>query len=246
MGNVLLVISGKGGTGKTTVTSGIACALAVAGKKVLAIDADSGMRNLDISLGMMGDAVYSFADVADTGMPIMDAVSQNRSISGLYMLTAPFENNYETLRRNDVRSLMKQASENFDWTIIDSPAGLGRYVGLFAPFCTHAAVVVTLETPAIRCGEAVACRLGEFNVPNTRLVVNRVRREMVSQSKGAVDEAMDYIGLPLLGLIPEDTGISKAAAAGKAIFSSCSVRSYNAFRNMAFRLEGKSVPLLKF
>lgn len=246
MGNVLLVVSGKGGTGKTTVTSGIACALAVAGKRVLAIDADSGMRNLDISLGMMGDTVYSFADVARNDIPIEDAAAQNRAIAGLYMLTAPSENNYHTLTVSNIRGLIKQASDSFDWTVIDCPAGVGEAVSLFAPFCTHGAVVITLEASAVRCAEIAACRLNELNVENTRLVVNRVRREPVNQSKGAVDEAMDYVGLPLLGLVPEDFGIAKAAAVGKSIFSSCSVRSYNAFRNMAYRLEGKNVPLLKF
>lgn len=245
MGKVLLIVSGKGGTGKTSMCSGIACALAVNGQKTLAIDADSGMRNLDICLGMTGDVIFSFEDVAKGRKKLMGGAAESRTVSGLYMLTAPVNENCSEIDPHSVGEMLEEAKRLFDWVLIDCPAGMGNEIEMFAGFCSMAIVVVTLDTAAIRCGELAASKLYNCGVENIRLIVNRVRKDILRHSDGAVDDAVDYTGLQLLGMVPEDKGISKASAMGTAIFSYCSMCSYNAFRNIAMRLNGRNVPLVK-
>ncbi len=242
---VILVASGKGGTGKTSFTAGIGAALTKMGRKVLLVDGDCGLRNLDLTLGMSDRLVYSFADVAGGAVPLMDAIAQHPNYEGLNLLTAPVA--LPALSERGMEQLAVQAEEaDFDYLIIDGPAGLPAELSFLAFIATQAVVVSATDLACVRGAERCARKLEEeYCIKNIRMVLNRVCPKLIYRGQsGNIDDAMDEAGLPLLGLVPEDLELIICGNSGKCILEKRSPAA-TAFRNIAKRLEGKRVPLMK-
>lgn len=246
MFKVILVASGKGGTGKTSITAGVGAALAQSGRRVLLIDGDCGLRNLDIVLGLSDKVVFSFQDAAQGTVELSRAAVPHPAVSGLRLLTAPGA--FPRLSGRDMERLARAAEdEGYDYVIIDGPAGLSAELELFAAIATQAVIVTMPDQASVRCAERAARLLEGEHIMRQRLIVNRVRPQLIRHGVlGNIDDAMDAIGLPLLGLVPEDEDVIACGSCGKSILACKKTGAAAAFRNIARRLEGERLPLMRF
>lgn len=233
-----MVTSGKGGTGKTSLTAGVGCCLAALGKRVLCVDLDVGLRGLDIILGLDDRAVMDFTDAAAGRCALEDAAA-HPEIPGLRLLTAPMA--LEEVDAQGLCRLVERAAGVFDFVLLDSPAGLGRGFRLARSAARDAIVVSTTDPAALRDVQRCVGEL-EKHTDSQLLVMNRVRPRVLRRLHTTIDEAMDTAGLPLLGVVPEDRRVLMAAGAGRplALYSTRSPAA-RACLNIARRLLGRRV-----
>ena len=244
LGQVLVVISGKGGTGKTSLCAGVAFALAEAGQNVLCIDADVGLRNLDISLGMADEPAICFTDVMRGIYPLSSAAIHPRC-ANLRFLTAPVTELPENLDSEQFRQMLAQVRGQFDWCLIDAPAGVGAGFRLAVQWADLAMVVSGNDPASLRDGERAAQMLEGLSRAEPKLVVNRIRRHFFRKTRLTVDDCMDSVGLPLLGIVPEDEAVFFSAARGQLLLTSHDKKgAAAACRHIARRLLGEKQPLL--
>ena len=246
MSQVLAVVSGKGGTGKTSVCAAVAMALADAGQKVLCIDADVGLRNLDISLGLALEPSIPFTDVMRGVYPLSKATVHPLN-ANLHFLTAPVMEQPEDLEEEAFRLLLEQAKAEYDWCLIDAPAGVGAGFKLAVRWADLAMVVANPDPASLRDGRKAADAMELFSKAQPKMVVNRIRRQFFKKLRFTVDDCMDMVGLPLLGIIPDDEAVPLAAGKGKPLYKIASGKKNAdiACRHIAMRLMGQKVPLLK-
>ena len=243
MGQVLAVISGKGGTGKTSVCAGVAGCLCMEGARVLCIDADLGLRNLDISLGMASEAGLTFLDVMRGGYTL-DRAPRAAGLPGLQLLTAPVSVKADENDRGAFEALIHDAKERYDWVLIDAPAGVGAGFALATRFADEAVVVSNGDPASLRdAAHATDLLLQQRAIP-ARLIVNRVSARMFGKMCATIDDVMDTVGLPLLGIVPEDASVTLAAAEGLPLVQYTGRGAARACLNIARRLCGKKMPLL--
>ena len=241
MGQVLVVTSGKGGTGKTTLCAGIASSLARRGQQVLCIDADIGLRNLDIALGMSDTATVSFIDVIEGRCALEDA-PRHRAMTGLVLLTAPVSAGDAACEGFD--RMLRQARLQFGWVLIDAPAGIGSGFELATAFADRALVVSGADPASLR-DAGRAAQLLRPTVQQIHLVVNRISRRLFRQIGATVDDMMDQIGLPLLGLVPEDPNVVLAAVSGMSLVQYTARGAAVAVDHIARRLMDEKVALMR-
>lgn len=242
MGTAVMVTSGKGGTGKTSLTAGVASCLAALGNRVLCVDLDIGLRNLDIALGMTDRAVMDFTDVMERRCSLLTGASEQPDIRGLHLLTAPVR--AEGLDEKRFCQIIEDAKESYDFVFLDCPAGLGEGFRLATAAADRAIVVSATEPAALRDAQrAVSELVGK--VPELHLVMNRVEGKMLRRLHTTIDEAMDTAGLPLLGVVPEDPDVLISAAKGTPIVLHTSKGASRAYLNVARRLLGRRVPLMQ-
>ena len=241
MGQVLVVTSGKGGTGKTTLCAGIASSLAKRGQQVLCIDGDIGLRNLDIALGMSDTATVSFIDVIEGRCALEDA-PRHRAMTGLVLLTAPVSAGDAACEGFD--RMLRQARLQFGWVLIDAPAGIGSGFELATAFADRALVVSGADPASLR-DAGRAAQLLRPTVQQIHLVVNRISRRLFRQIGATVDDMMDQIGLPLLGLVPEDPNVVLAAVSGVPLVQYTARGAAVAVDHIARRLMDEKVALMR-
>lgn len=244
MATAIAITSGKGGTGKTSLTGGVASCLAALGKRVLCIDMDIGMRNLDISLGMADRALMDFTDVLSGRCTLERAAVAHPDIDRLYLLNAPLSLS-GPLPLNEMRTLIRSAKLQFDYILMDAPAGLGDGFQLAACAADRAIVVSTTDSSALRDAQRTVGALLRTLLPHIHLVMNRVQPKLMRQLRTTIDDAMDVAGLPLLGVIPEDPQVLLAANSGIPIVLYARKGAPAAYLNVARRLTGEQVPLLR-
>lgn len=243
MGSVIVITSGKGGTGKTSLTGGVGTALALRGRRVLCLDADVGLRNLDITLGMADAALMDFSDVIAGRCSLDRAVAPHPTVAGLDLLTAPITLPGDFPGQEAFRQLLDQARESYDDILIDSPAGLGEGFRLAVCGADRAIVVAVSEPSSLRDAQRVVAQLAGLEI--VHLVVNRVRPRLLRRQGATIDDAMDTAGLPLLGLVPEDAKVTLAAASGRPLAQFAHRGAVRAYENIARRLMGEQVPLMR-
>ncbi len=244
MSTAIVITSGKGGTGKTSLTGGVGSCLAALGHKVLCIDMDIGLRNLDLTLGLSDRALMDFTDVLTGRCPLERAATPHPVIQGLSMLTAPVNEPREPISQSAVRDLVRQAKEFFDYILIDSPAGLGTGFQLAACAADRGIVVSTSDASALRDAQHTVAIL-RGRMPHIHLVVNRVQPRLLRRLHTTIDDAMDTAGLPLLGLVPEDPQVMLSANQGTPLILCASRGAAQAYLNIAKRLLGQKVPLMR-
>ena len=243
MSEVLVITSGKGGTGKTTLCAGLATCLAAMGQKVLAIDCDIGLSNLDIALGMTDCATISFLDVMMENNYLSDAPI-HPVIPGLQLLTAPTKTRAGLVDEAIFGRLIEEAAEIYDWILLDAPAGIGSGFDLAAGFATRGLIISTSDPASLRDGQSAAALLLDRGIMPVELVVNRVSRRLLGSIRSNIDDMMDAVGLPLLGLIPEDQEVPVSAAQGSALVLRSRKGAAVACLHIARRLLGMEAPLL--
>ena len=244
MGQVIAITSGKGGTGKTTLCAALGTCLAAEGARVLCVDADSGLRNLDISLGMEEVAPISFADVLSGRCSLSDA-TPHPDIPKLWMLTAPSLEYLENVSEEDFDTLLEAAREIFDYVLVDSPAGIGDGFRFAVHAADRVVVVATPDPASLRDAAGASEQLRHLGRQDIRLVVNRVTPAMFRALHWTVDDVMDEVGLPLLGIVPEDDRVVLAAASDMPLIRYTDLGAALGCLHIARRLQGKRVPLLK-
>ena len=244
MGKAIVIASGKGGTGKTTATAAISSCLALAGKTVLCIDADAGLKNLDLCLGLSDKAVFDFGDVINGRCGLEAAVIPHPQLPRLFFLTAPVDPITSAEEAEGLTRLIRFTRDIFDYCIIDSPAGLGSGF-IAAAAAADCAIVVSASDPSsCRDSGRVVMELREMGMDDPRLVVNRVRKSILSRTKQTIDDAVDSIGARLLGIGPEDKQVILAAAAQQPLALSKNCDALSAFDRIARRIDGEKVPIL--
>lgn len=244
MGEVISVISGKGGTGKTTICAAVATCLAAEGKRVLCIDADVGLRNLDIALGMAEQPVVAFTDVM-LGHYSLDEATPHPKLPNLSLLTAPVREDDALIRAADFGRMLEDARRAFDFCLIDAPAGIGPGFRLATGSADRHLVVSTPDPASLRDAACAADLLTLNGRSTMQLIVNRITPRMFSRMSLTVDDIMDGVGLPLLGLVPEDANVILAAAEGSALIFAADGGAAEACLRISRRLRGESMPLMK-
>ena len=244
MGNVIAVLSGKGGTGKTTVCAGLATGLAAQGRRVLCIDLDVGLRNLDIALGLAQVPALSFPDVSEGGEPIQSA-ARHPAYETLFFLTAPVGRNPEELDQEAFDRMMAEVRRTFDVCLLDAPAGVGAGFQMAAQAASSELLVTGPDPGALRDGARTGEILELMGKRDVRLVVNRVNPKLYRSMGLTVDDVMVLVGYPLLGLVPEDRNVTLAAVHDRPLLQYARRSpAADAFRRMSKRLLGLPVPLV--
>ena len=244
MGEVISVISGKGGTGKTTICAAIATCLAAEGKSVLCIDADIGLRNLDISLGMADQPIIAFTDVMHGHYQLTDA-TEHPDLLKLSLFTAPIRESDEQISVAEFGEFLKKVREKFDYCLIDSPAGIGAGFRLTTAHADRFLVVSTPDPASMRDAERTAELLLIEGKEDVRLIVNRITPKLFHRMDLTVDDIMDEVGLPLIGIVPEDSDVVLSAASGEALIFASSDGAAEACLRISRRLRGIPTPLMK-
>ncbi len=243
MGELIGVLSGKGGTGKTSVCAGIAVALAELGEHVLCIDCDVGLRNLDISLGMSDCGALSFLDISE-GSYSLEQCAVHPDYPNLHFLTAPVNKEAEAVDPDAFHAMLHSCRKSFDYVFLDAPAGVDAGFRLAARFADRVLLVTGADPAAVRDAARCSEILELMGKSNIRLVVNRINRKMVSSMDVTIDDIMDTAGLPLIGVVPEDPNITLSAAFGKSLLAySRRSPAARACRCIAKRIQGKPVPI---
>lgn len=243
MGELIAVVSGKGGTGKTSVCAGIATALAESGKRVLCVDCDVGLRNLDISLGMSDCGGLSFLDVSEFGYELENA-PHHPIYDNLSFLTAPMNRSPEDINTASFIALFQRARERFDYIFLDAPAGVDAGFRLVCAAADSFLVVTGAGPAAVRDAARVGELLELAGKTNAKLIVNRVDKDLLSTVRLTIDDVMDTAGLPLLGIVLEDCHVTLAAAFGLPLLKYASrCEATRDFRRIAARLQGYHKPI---
>ena len=243
MGELFAVLSGKGGTGKTSVCAGIATALAESGKKILCVDCDVGLRNLDISLGMSECGALSFLEIIEGGYDLSCA-APHPFYPNLKFLTAPMNRPVETIDPEAFADMLRLARQEFDYIFLDAPAGVDAGFRLVSHGADRFLLVTGSGPAAVRDAARVGDLLELMGKRDVRLVVNRVQREMLKTVKLTIDDVMDTAGLPLIGVVLEDPNVTLAASFGKPLLKYAKrCDAAKAFRKIAKRIQGFHEPI---
>lgn len=242
---ILTVTSGKGGVGKTTVTANLAAALAMIGKKVVAIDADIGLRNLDVVMGLENRIVYDLVDVVEGRCRLRQAMIKDKRQPELYLIPAAQTRDKTAVSPSDMVLICDQLREEMDYVIIDSPAGIERgFRNAVAP-ADMVLIVTNPEVSAVRDADRIIGLIEAEEKGPGRLIINRVKPAMVSRGDMlSVDDVLDILAVELLGVIPEDERVLVASNQGLPLVMHGvnGASAGEAFRNVARRLEGENVP----
>ncbi len=246
-GKVLTVTSGKGGVGKTTVTANLASALAMQGKKVVALDADIGLRNLDVVMGLENRIVYDLVDVVEGRCRLRQAMIKDKRQSELYLIPAAQTRDKMALSPSDMLVVCDQLREEMDYILIDSPAGIERgFRNAIAP-SDQVLVVTNPEVSAVRDADRIIGLVEAEEKGPAKLIVNRIKPTMVARGEMlSIDDILDILAIQLIGVVPEDENILISSNQGTplAMSSVNGASAGQAFRNIAQRLDGQEVAFL--
>ncbi len=243
---VITVTSGKGGVGKTTATANLAVSLANLGRKVVCVDADIGLRNLDVVMGLENRIVYDLVDVIEGRCKLRQAMVKDKRVADLYLLPAAQTRDKTAVSPQDMIALTNQLREDYDFILIDSPAGIEwGFRNALAP-ADEVIIVTNPEAPAVRDADRIIglIEAEERRIP-TSLVINRAKPEMIRKGDMlSVNDVMEILSIRLLGVIPDDEMVLVSSNRGTPLaMDSHKTPAAEAFRNIARRLTGEKVPL---
>lgn len=246
-GKVITVTSGKGGVGKTTATANVGTALAESGQRVVCIDADIGLRNLDVVMGLENRIVYDLVDVVEGRCKLRQAMIRDKRVADLYLIPAAQTRDKTSVSPEDMVELANELRPKFDWIVIDSPAGIERgFRNALAP-ADIVLIVTNPEVSAIRDADRIIGMTEAEEKDEPKLIINRVRPDMVRRGDMlAAEDVLDVLAVELIGIVPEDDGILKASNEGVPIVLNGRSKAGSAYRAIASRLLGDEVPMEDF
>ncbi len=247
MGKVIVVTSGKGGVGKSTSTANIGTSLALLGKKVVVVDADVGLRNLDVIMGLESRVVYTSMDVLEGNCELDKALVKDRRTKDFYLLAASQKNNKSDIQPEQMRKLCLELKETHDYVLVDSPAGIEQGFQNAAAGADEALIVTTPEVAAVRDADRIIGLLQNMAINDLHLIINRLAPEMVKTGDMMEPtDVIDILSIDLIGVIPEDREILISTNRGMPSTYNHKSEAGQAYRRIAQRLEGEDVPIPEF
>ncbi len=245
MGEAIVVTSGKGGVGKTTSSANIGTALALLGKKVCMVDTDIGLRNLDVVMGLENRIIFDVVDVATGTCRLEQALIKDKRFETLSLLPAAQTKDKLALKEDAMHKIIDQLKEQFDYVIIDCPAGIEHGFRVAITAADKAIVVTTPEQAAVRDADRVIGLLEQQQIPSPKLIVNRIRPTMVKNGDMLdIDDIISILSLDLLGIVPDDEHVIRAANKGEPTVMRPDSPASMGYRNIARRIIGDPVPLM--
>ena len=239
MGEVIVITSGKGGVGKTTTTANLGAALAKQGHKVVLVDTDIGLRNLDVVLGLENRIVYDIVDVVKGNCKLNQALIKDKKLEGLSLLPAAQTRDKTAISTEEVVKLTDDLREIFDYIIIDCPAGIEQGFKNAIAGADRAIVVATPEVSSVRDADRIIGLLEANEIEETRLLVNRLRPKMVRQGDMMdIEDIIDILSIKLIGVIPEDENIIVSTNRGEPVVNNPDSLAGKAYMNTAERITG--------
>jgi septum site-determining protein MinD len=245
-GKVLTVTSGKGGVGKTTAVANLAVALAAIGKRVVCIDGDIGLRNLDVILGLENRIVYDIVDIVEGRCKTRQAMIRDKRLPELFLIPAAQTRDKNAVSPSDMVRLCDELRNEVDWILIDSPAGIERgFRNAIAP-ADRVLIITNPEMSAVRDADRVVGLLEAEEKGPPSLVVNRLNPAMIKRGDMlSVDDVYDLLRIDVIGIVPEDENVIVASNKGMPLTLDGKSRAGQAFRNIARRLNGEQVPFME-
>jgi septum site-determining protein MinD len=243
--SVITITSGKGGVGKTTTTANLSAALAALGKKVVAIDADIGLRNLDVVMGLENRIVYDLVNVIEGVCRLRQAMIKDKRLPELYMIPAAQSRDKTAVTPGDMIELTNELRPDFDFILIDSPAGIEQgFKNAIAP-ADRVLIVTTPEVSAVRDADRIIGLIEAEEKGPAELIVNRLRLDMVKRGDMlTTDDVIDVLAINLIGIVPDDESIIISTNQGRPAVMENGSNAGQAFKNIALRLTGQEVPFL--
>lgn len=247
MGRTIVITSGKGGVGKTTATANIGTALSLMGRSVVLVDADIGLRNLDIIMGLEGRVVYTSMDVVDGKCPLPKALVRGRTDS-LRLLAASQRNNKNEFPIERMKEIVDELKESFDYVILDCPAGIEQGFRMSTTAANEAIIITTPEVSAIRDADRVIGLVQEIGIEKPLLIINRLSAEMIERGDMmGPQDILDILAIDLIGIIPEDREIIVATNKGLPLTLTKNSPSGEAYKRIARRINGeRDLPIPDF
>jgi len=242
---VVTITSGKGGVGKTTLSANLGAALAMRGQRVVVIDADVGLRNLDVMLGLENRIVYDLVDVIEERCRLRQALVRHKQLSKLFLLPAAQTRDKSAVQPEDMLRICDELREDYDIMLIDSPAGIEQGFRYAMEPADEILIVTNPEVPAVRDADRVIGLIEAEEKGPARLVINRLKPELVERGQMLnIADVVELLAIELVGVVPEDQSILIAANRGQplTLASSNHSRAGHAFHNIARRMLGEQVP----
>lgn len=243
---VIVVTSGKGGVGKTTTTANLAVALASLGNKVIAIDGDVGLRNLDVVMGLENRIVYTLIDALDGVCRLNQTFIRDKRVEDLYMIPTAQSKTKDAVTAEQMAAVCDELRREFDYVLIDSPAGIEAGFRNSAAGADEAIVVTTPEVSAVRDADRIIGLLESMNKSPIRLVVNRIKPHMVRDGDMlSVQDVLDILSIDLIGIVPDDESVVTSSNRGEPLTLGGTSPAGRAFANIAERVNGGEVPFME-
>lgn len=244
MSEVIVVTSGKGGVGKTTTTANVGTGLAMLNKKVVLIDTDIGLRNLDVVMGLENRIVYNLVDVVKGNCKARQAMIKDKRYSNLFLLPCAQAGDKTSVTPEEMKALTDELREEFDYIILDCPAGIEQGFQNAIAGADRALVVTMPEVSAIRDADRIIGLLEANEKKHADLIVNRIRMDMVKKGEMmSIDDVVDILAIDLIGAVPDDENIVIATNNGEPLVGNDSLAG-QAYMNICHRIIGEEVPLL--
>ncbi|HZK37501.1 MAG TPA: septum site-determining protein MinD [Clostridia bacterium] len=245
MGEVIVITSGKGGVGKTTATANIGTGLAELGYKVVVVDADIGLRNLDVIMGLENRIVYDIVDIVKNVCRLKQGLIKDKRYSELYLLPAAQTKDKSAVTIEQMQKLTLELKESFDYVLIDCPAGIEQGFKNAIAGADRAIVVTTPEISAVRDADRIIGLLEASEIRDPILIINRIRIDMVRRGDMMdIDDMIDILAIDLLGVVPDDEAIVISANKGEPVVANQTALSGQAFKNITRRIIGENVPFM--
>ena len=244
MGEVIVITSGKGGVGKTTTTANLGSALALEGKKIVLVDTDIGLRNLDVVMGLENRIVYDIVDVVEEKCKLRQALIKDKRFEELFLLPAAQTRDKSAINEEQMKELIGKLKEDFDYILIDCPAGIEQGFKNAIAGADRAIVVTTAEISAIRDADRIIGLLESSEIKNPELIVNRLRPSMVKKGEMMdVNDIVDLLSIDLIGVVPDDEYIITQTNKGEPVVRNKKAPSGKAYIEIAKRILGEQIDI---
>ena len=242
MGEVIVITSGKGGVGKTTTTANLGSALALAGKKVALVDTDIGLRNLDVVMGLENRIVYDIVDVIEEKCKLRQALIKDKRFKDLFLLPAAQTRDKTAINEEQMKELVGKLKEEFDYILIDCPAGIEQGFKNAIVAADRAIVITNAEISAIRDADRIIGLLESSDIKNPELIVNKLRPNMVKKGEMMdVDDIVDLLSIDLIGVVPDDNFVTIQTNKGEPVVSNKKAPSGKAYIEISRRILGENI-----
>lgn len=245
MGEVIVITSGKGGVGKTTTTANIGAGLSMEGKSTVLVDADIGLRNLDVVMGLENRIVYDLVDVVEGVCRLRQALIKDKRYPNLYLLPAAQTKDKNAVTPKQMQELTSELAQEFDYVIVDCPAGIEQGFKNAIAGASKALVVTTPEVSAVRDADRIIGLLESNGLKNPQLIINRLRVDMVKRGDMMnIDDMIDILAIELIGVVPDDEHIIVSTNRGEPAVSNNESMAGQAYRNIVKRILGEDIPFM--